>query len=463
MNEEIITTAVDYVDEIVELLGSRLTPGRLREKLSDYHERDVATALETLEPDRRGAVYRLLEDAVLADVLEYADYPALHLAALSLRRRGAVLSLMEPALVAAYLSELSADEREALLALMDAEQREEVGLLISFDEGTVGSCMSTDYISVSSGLDVRAIMRELVEQAAENENVSTVYMVDKAGALLGAIDLRDLIRARADAPVEPILRTSYPYVYATELLEDCVERLRDYAEDSIPVLDAQNRLCGVITAEEVAEILDRERSEDYARLAGLGAEEILHEPLLKSVGKRLPWLILLFGLGLLVSGVVGLFESVVAELTLIVSFQSLILGMAGNVGTQSLAVTIRSLTEERLSPRQKLRLVTKEARISLCNGLALGLMSLALVGLYLFLIKGEPPALAFSVSLCIGISLTVAMLLSGISGAGIPLLLKRLGVDPAVASGPFITTVNDLVAVVTYYGLAWALLLGAVG
>ena len=459
MNNEIMTAPVDYVGEIVALLGSKVTPGRMREQLSDYHERDVAAALELLDARERGIAYRLLEDEALADVLEYADRPALLLSELSPRRRGAVLSCIETAFAAEYLSELEAEERDTLLALMDAEQREEVKLLTSFDEGTIGSCMTTDYISVQSGLDVRGIMRELVEQAAENENVSTVYVVDKKGALLGAIDLRDLIRARADAPVEPILRTSYPYVYATEPLEDCVERLRDYAEDSIPVLDTQNRLCGVVTAGELAEIVDREHGEDYARLAGLGSEEILHEPLLKSVGKRLPWLILLFGLGLLVSGVVGLFETVVAELTLIVSFQSLILGMAGNVGTQSLAVTIRSLTEEKLSAKQKLRLVTKEARISLCNGLALGTLSLGLVGLYLFLLKGEPPAMAFLVSLCIGIALTVAMLLSGISGAGIPLLLKRLGVDPAVASGPFITTVNDLVAVISYYGLAWLLLL----
>jgi magnesium transporter len=154
-----------------------------------------------------------------------------------------------------------------------------------------------------------------------------------------------------------------------------------------------------------------------------------------------------------------MFDSVVSYLPLLVSFQSLILGMAGNVGTQSLAVTIRSLTDENLTGKQKLYLVYKEARVGLCNGLLLGVLSFGLIGLYLFLIKGETAILAFSVSLCTGIALAVAMLLSSIFGTTIPIFFKRIKIDPAVASGPFITTINDLVAVVAYYGLAWLLLL----
>jgi len=190
----------------------------------------------------------------------------------------------------------------------------------------------------------------------------------------------------------------------------------------------------------------------------LTAEEDAREPLHRSIGKRLPWLAVLFILGMLVSGVVGLFDSVVAELPLIVSFQSLILGMAGNVGTQSLAVTIRSLADEDLTGRRKLFMVFKEARIGFFNGLILGVASFLLIGAYLYFLKGEAATLAFSVSLCTGIALTVSMLLSGVSGTTIPILFQKMRIDPAVASGPFITTINDLVAVVTYYGLAWSLL-----
>ncbi len=463
MNHEILDmTPPDYTGEIAALIRGRQTPGRMREQLFDYHARDIAQTLEMLEEAERRRLYTLLEDADLAAVLEYADRTADFLSELGIRRRAAVLSLFEAAVAAEYLSELEEDGREALLALMDSEQREEITLLSSFDEDTVGSRMTTSYISVTKGLGVREIMRALVEQAAESDNVSTIYVVDGRDTLLGAIDLKDLIRARAGDSVESILMTSYPYVYAAEPIEDCLERLKEYSEDSIPVLDGDNRLCGVVTAQTLSEIIDDEIGEDYAKLAGLSAEEELDEPLFKSVTGRLPWLILLFGLGLLVSGVVGLFEAVVAELALIVSFQSLILGMAGNVGTQSLAVTIRSLTDERLSGREVRRLISKEARISLCNGLVLGILSFGLVGLYLWLLGGEGAAFAFSVSFCTGLSLLVAMFLSGISGTAIPLLLKKLGVDPAVASGPFITTVNDLVAVVTYYGLAWLLLIGSV-
>lgn len=323
----------------------------------------------------------------------------------------------------------------------------------------IGSRISSDFIAVKKGSDVRLAMSDLIAQAASKENVSTIYMVDEIGVLIGAIDLRNLIRARAQTPLEKIVDSSHPVVYAEEEIADCMERIKDTTEDSIPVLDSAHRLIGVLTAQELSRLIEEDLDEDYAMLGGLSAQEDLYEPLLQSIGKRLPWLIVLFGLGLLVSGVVGLFDRVVAELGVIVSFQSLILGMAGNVGTQSLAVTIRALSEDKGREVQSLRLVGKEARVGLCNGLLLGILSFGLIGAYLWLMKGETARLAFSVSLCTGVALLISMLLSAIFGTLIPILLKKTGIDPAVASGPFITTVNDLVAVVTYYGLAWMLLL----
>ena len=159
------------------------------------------------------------------------------------------------------------------------------------------------------------------------------------------------------------------------------------------------------------------------------------------------------------SSVVGMFDKVVAQLTLIMAFQSLILDMAGNVGTQSLAVTIRVLTDENLTFKQKGHLVTKEMRVGLCNGLLLGVISFFMVGLYIMVFKGREAGFSFAVSGCIGFSLLLAMIISSAVGTLIPLFFKRIKVDPAVASGPLITTVNDLVAVVTYYGISWILLL----
>ncbi|MEG2931388.1 MAG: magnesium transporter, partial [Ruthenibacterium sp.] len=236
--------------------------------------------------------------------------------------------------------------------------------------------------------------------------------------------------------------------YASETIDTCIEKLKDYSEASIPVLDKEHKVIGVITAHDVVEVVDTEMGEDYAKLGGLLAEEDLQEPVLMSVKKRIPWLIILLFLGLVVSAVVGAFESVVKQLTLIICFQSLILDMAGNVGTQSLAVTIRVLMDENLTARQRWQLVLKEIRVGAYNGLALGALAFVCIGIYL-MIKANPAYFSFAVSGCIGISLLLAMIVSSFMGTIIPILFHKLGVDPAVASGPLITTVNDLVAVIT--------------
>lgn len=350
-------------------------------------------------------------------------------------------------------------ERNMLLELMDNDIKREIILLSSFHEDEIGSKMTTNYISIHTGTSIRQAMRELIEQAADNDNISTLYVIDEEETLIGAVDLKDLIIARDNTDLASITMTSYPYVYANEQIEDCIERIKDYSEDSIPVLDSDNKLKGVLTSQDITQLVDDEMGDDYAKLAGLSSEEDLQEPLKKSILKRLPWLIILLGMGLLVSSVVGIFEHVVAHLTLIISFQSLVLDMAGNVGTQSLAVTIRVLMDEKISGRQKLYLIGKEARIGLVNGMVLGILSFLFIGLYLVILKGQSTLLAFTVSLCTGIALLVSILLSSIAGTVIPLIFKKLHIDPAVASGPLITTINDLVAVVTYYGLAWILLI----
>lgn len=284
-------------------------------------------------------------------------------------------------------------------------------------------------------------------------------MADENGLFYGAVDLKELIVARQGTNLESLIMTSYPYVYGHESIDDCIDRLKEYSEDLLPVLDNNNRLLGVITSQSIIELVDDEFGDDYAKLAGLTAEEDLNEPLMDSMKKRLPWLFVLLGLGMLVSSVVGIFEKVISELTIVMCFQSLVLDMAGNVGTQSLAVTIRVLMDETLTFKQKLGLVIKETRVGFCNGLLLGTVAFAVIGIYILFIKKQTIAVAFAISACIGFSLIVAMLISSAVGTLIPLFLKKIKIDPAVASGPLITTVNDLVAVVTYYGISWLLLL----
>lgn len=458
---EVLTAArrPDYRAEIAGLLRGTLTPKPLKERVLSYHEKDIAAALELLDREERGRLYGILDAGVLAGVLEHSGRLDEYIGELSLRKQVDVLSQMEAAAAAESLHQMERSRRNTLLELMDKDTREEILLLSSFDEDEIGSRMSTNFISVPAGSSVRQAMRALIRQAEEHDNISTIYVVGEDQILVGAIELKNLIIAREHTALEAITRTSYPYVYAGEEIDACVERVKDYSEDSIPVLDGENRLRGVLTSQELTRLVDDAMGDDYAKLAGLSAEEDLREPLGKSIGKRLPWLIVLLGLGLVVSSVVGLFEPVAAQLAIVVSFQSLILDMSGNVGTQSLAVTIRVLTDERAARGQKWSLVRKEVRVGLVNGLILGVLSTALVGAYLALFKGQTPLFAFSVSLCTGLALLASVVLSSLSGTVIPIFFKKLNVDPAVASGPLITTVNDLIAVVSFYGLVWALLI----
>lgn len=463
-NENIVIVQhPDYKTEIMQILRSNFTPKIMRERILDYHENDIAAAMELMSRDERKRFYSILDTITLARIFEYSEQRNEFVSELSIRKRMDILSHFEAQTTVEYLRQIEKTERQTLLELMDEKVRSEINLLSSFDEDEIGSKMTTNYISVRAGISVKQAMHALIEQAAENDNITTLYVVDEEETLVGAIDLKDLIIARESTELENITMTSYPYVYANEQIEDCIERIKEYSEDSIPVLDVNNKLRGVLTSQDITQLVDDELGEDYAKLAGLSAEEDLQEPLRKSIRKRLPWLIILLGLGLVVSSVVGAFEHVVAHITLIVSFQSLILDMAGNVGTQSLAVTIRVLMDEKLGGKQKLYLVAKEARVGLTNGVVLGVLSFIFIGAYLVFLKGQSAAFAFSISLCTGIALLVSIMLSSITGTVVPIIFKKLKVDPAVASGPLITTINDLVAVVTYYGLAWILLINILG
>ena len=284
-------------------------------------------------------------------------------------------------------------------------------------------------------------------------------MVDEEEKYCGAIDEKDLIIAREHDELDSIISYSYPYLLDHESISDSIEKIKDYAEDSLPVLNSERRVIGILTAQDVIEAVDDEMGEDYAKLAGLTAEEDLKETTAESMKKRLPWLIVLLFLGMGVSSVVGAFEDVVATLPIVICFQSLILDMAGNVGTQSLAVTIRVLMDENLNGKDKLALVIKEMKVGFRTGFLLGILSLIFLGGYIAVFKGYTIFKAFMISGCVGISLLVAMMISSLVGTLVPLFFHKVKIDPAVASGPLITTVNDLVAVITYYGLAWVLLI----
>ena len=452
----------DYRAEILGIVRSNASPGIMRNKLEDYHENDLADVFPDLSVAERRKLCRILNLDMLADIFEYIDekQAAEYLDEMDVRKAAAILSRMETDAVVDVLRMIPKEKRALLLELMDDEARKDMAVIAAFDDEEIGSRMTTNYIEIRENLTVKQAMTELVSQAAKNDNISTIFMVTADHTFYGAMDLKDLITARQDTRLEDLIVTSYPYVYGHELIDDCIEKLKDYSENSIPILDNDNKLLGVITSQSIVDLGDDEMGEDYAMFAGLTAEEDLKEPLKESMKKRLPWLLVLLALGTVVSSVVGVFEQVVSQLTIIMCFQSLILDMAGNVGTQSLAVTIRVLMDESLTGKQKVELVFKEMRIAFSNGAILGILSFLVLGLYIALFKGKTWTFAYAVSGCIGLSLMVAMVISGAVGTLIPLFFKKINIDPAVASGPLITTINDLVAVVAYYGLCGILLIG---
>ena len=457
MNEEMVKSA-SFTDEVVRLARSGTSGAQLAQQLDDYHEKDIAAALEQLDQQHRLLVYHALGAERLSEVFAYLNDAGKYLRELPVKSAASILQEMDADDAVDALETVPPETRKALLEQMDSEAKADVRLICSYDEDEIGSQMTTNFILIDRQLTVKQAMRALIAQAEENDNISTIYVSGENGVFCGAIDLKDLIIARENTSLETLISTSYPYVGAHERIEDCIERLKEYAEDSIPVLNEKKRLIGIITAQDIVEVVDDEMGDDYAKLGGLTAEEDLNESLLVSVKKRLPWLIILLFLGMVVSTVVGLFEGVVAQIALLVCFQSLILDMAGNVGTQSLAVTIRVLMDESLTARQKLELVWKEMRIGLCNGGLLGVLALLFIGLYVWLFKGKTIHYAFCLSGCVGVSLLLSMVISSFVGTAIPMFFKKIKVDPAVASGPLITTVNDLVAVVTYYSLSWLML-----
>ena len=452
----------DYRAEILGIVRSNASPGIMRNKLEDYHENDLADVFPDLSVAERRKLCRILNLDMLADIFEYIDekQAAEYLDEMDVRKAAAILSRMETDAVVDVLRMIPKEKRALLLELMDDEARKDMAVIAAFDDEEIGSRMTTNYIEIRENLTVKQAMTELVSQAAKNDNISTIFMVTADHTFYGAMDLKDLITARQDTRLEDLIVTSYPYVYGHELIDDCIEKLKDYSENSIPILDNDNKLLGVITSQSIVDLVDDEMGEDYAMFAGLTAEEDLKEPLKESMKKRLPWLLVLLALGTVVSSVVGVFEQVVSQLTIIMCFQSLILDMAGNVGTQSLAVTIRVLMDESLTGKQKVELVFKEMRIAFSNGAILGILSFLVLGLYIALFKGKTWTFAYAVSGCIGLSLMVAMVISGAVGTLIPLFFKKINIDPAVASGPLITTINDFVAVVAYYGLCGILLIG---
>ena len=453
----------NFIEELRAILTSPITDEEKKSQLLQYHHSDIADLLDELDEELVDQLFAILGEEEAAETLLYSE------------DIGEIIEDLEPEQVADLIEEMDVDDaidvleelddeqRDEIISLIDEEFAEEIEQIFSYDEDSLGSKMTTNYIVISTTDTVKSAMRKVIKQASDNDNVAIIYVLDSEDKFYGTLDLRDLIIARDTTVLASIVKTNYPYFIDNELIEDALPRLIEYGLDSYPILNNDSKLVGVLTAYDVIEAVDEELGDDYAKLGGLTEEEEISEGIFQSVKKRIPWLIILLILGLIQSFTMTGFEAVVASLPIIVFFQTLVLGMAGNSGTQSLAVTIRLLSSEEDSDKLIKKALFKELRIGMLNGFILAICAFAFVFVFLYITKQGLSTVDFRVIEGIkgaGIvagALLVSMSISSFMGAFIPVIFSKIGVDPAVASGPFITTVNDITALLVYYGLAMLL------
>ena len=441
----------NYINEILAIIRSNKGNDYIKEELLNYHENDIAKIFPLLSKDERLKLYKILDQDTISDIFSYLDEPTEYLDEMSNDAAADILEKM--------------DTDDAIDILEDKEAADDIKLISSYSDDMIGSKMTTNYIAISRYATVKKAMKTMVNEAATNDNVSILYFVDDEDTFYGAMDLRDLIIARDGSNLDDLIKTSYPYLKATELVSDCLGKIKDYALDSIPVVDDNDHLIGVITSDDIVEAVRDEMGDDYAKLGGLSSEDDLDESVFKSIGKRMPWLFILLGLGLMTSLIISGFEPVVDALPLLVFFQSLILDMAGNTGTQSLAVTIRVISNEQTTKKDVAKLILKELKVGLLNGLIIGSISFCVVLLFLMFVKSKDAGMIYNLKIAtsIGISMLASIIVANAAGTIIPVIFKKCKVDPAVASGPLITTLNDIIAVSIYYGLAWILFKTLIG
>ena len=455
--------------ELKELISKLIADNNnleLIEQLENYHDSDIADILETLSEEEQLLIYNILGTEKTADIVAYYENVEEFISEIQPELAADIIEQMDSDDAVDVLNELEEEDKQKIIELMDEEAKEFVELIEAYDEDLVGSYISDNFIIIPEKSTIKSAMNRMVRMAGEHDNIYILYVVDENNKFVGAVQLKDLITARSNDSFEDLIMYGYPSFYDTDIMSESLEKIKDYNETSIPVLNAEKEIIGVLTTDSLLAATTDEFEEDYAKFGGLTEEEDIDESVFLSIKKRIPWLIVLLFLGLLVSSVIGIFESVIVSVPIIVFFQSMILGMAGNVGTQSLAVTIRNISNEALAndKKKQIKSILKELRIGSMNGLIIGIVSFVFVLLYLVITKSEIHlGSGFLIKDClivsgiISVSMFVSITLASVIGTCFPLLLTKLKIDPAVASGPFITTLNDVIAVVVYYGLTFLL------
>ena len=440
---------IEELNQTIQHLSDLIQSGQDNTFIDSFealHEYEMAQAYAGLPEQFRSVAWRLLSDDILASVFDNLDVDEVDIVALLKEmppRRGArilqemyadnaadVLQEMPPRLVATYLS------------LMLKSEADEVRQLINYDEQTAGSLMSTEYLAVEENLHVDDVMHLVKKQALEAESISYVYVLDKQEHLMGVISLRDLLTHADDLPVINITNERIISVKAGDDQADVAQIVANYNFLSIPVTDDNNRLLGVITVDDIVDVIDEEAVEDYSGLAAVNVSQINDTPWHSAV-KRIPWLIALLLLGMTTATLISSYDGLVRRASILAAFISLITGTAGNAGTQALALAVRRIAVG--SDKNGLRDFLSEVIAGILVGIATGLSVFIVVALW-----KQNVVLGFAV----GLAMTIAIIVANLAGYLIPVVIDKIGFDPAVASGPFITTLSDLTSVLIYFNVA---------
>ncbi len=436
-----LKTAIDGDDQL------------LSETLAEYHASEIAILFDNINSEDRQRIINLLEvekaSEVIAEMSEEA-HPEELLIQLHPDKRTEIVEGLDYDDATDIISQLDEDEQKEILEDLSADDAESIRNLLSYHEETAGGLMNSQMIKVNINLTKKDAIDEIIRQSEEIEEFYTVFVVDDEGCFKGIVSLKDIIKAKGNVKISDMVNADAVYVKADTDQEEVAKLLSQYNLTSIPVVDGYLKLLGRVTFDDVMDVMEDENTEDILKISGVSEDEELAGNWIDAVKSRLPWLIINLGTAFLASAVVRYYEDTLAHLAILSAYMTIIAGMGGNAATQALAVTVRRISLFDLTDQQAYRTVLKEFTVGMINGAVTGLIVLAF-------------AYFFDANLMLGVVIFLAMtgnlIIAGFTGAGIPLILKRVGIDPAIASSIIITTFTDVFGFLLLLGLASKLLL----
>ncbi len=444
---------MEIQNDILNLNGDEL-----KNKILAYHPLDVANVLKEMSDDERKKVLDLLSPAEAANIFEYLneEESADILEDMDSNKSSKIISNMELDDAVDVVNELDESVKLNIINKIDEDVKQDIIELSKYSDEQAGSIMTDNYLSLDVDMEVSSAMMKLVKESTEQEIIDILFVLD-GEKLVGLVDLKDLIIARKTEKIKDIMSTNFKFVEDTQDIKEATDIIKEYNLLALPVL-SNGILKGIITIDDAMDYVVDDVSDDYDKMAALvGDNSTSFKDVIKS---RLFWLVILLILSFIVSSVMKQFDGVIASVTALVFFQSLILDMGGNAGTQSLATTVVEISQGELADKKTIKKhLFKELRAGLLNSMILGICAFGLSYIFIIIRGLTGNFTPFSLALVIGLSMMVALAISNFVGSLIPIILYKFKIDPAVASGPFISTLNDIISVLVYYALAYAILI----